>query len=92
MPLWVKLEYHPELGGRFVDTESVVGDNILDLLREAESLARRLECGVQFEFQGHLAWIWPGQDPVTQYERLKTLWGRGNAAHPSEETRWRSGS
>ena len=73
--LYLKVTFDPARGGRFVETELSIGDHILAALREAEALGRRLECGVEFCFNGQLAWITPGMDPETQWRWLLKVWG-----------------
>jgi hypothetical protein len=73
--LYLKVTFDPEREGRFAPVEIAMGTDILDALREAEALGKRLECGVQFCFNDQLAWITPGMDPETQWRFLLETWG-----------------
>ena len=72
--LFIKAEYRADRGGRFVEGKALIGSTLLEVLQEAESLARRLECGVGFDFNGNWAWIRPYDDPRAQMEWLRRIW------------------
>ena len=60
--------------GRMVEGEGQAGDQLLALLTEARALSLKLECGVQFEFNGCLASITPQDDPGEQMVWLERVW------------------
>ena len=76
MPLYVKVRYDPVRQGRYIETQPTMGSRLLDFLTEARGLAERLECGVEFEFNGHLVWMTPDDDPATQMVWFEQLWER----------------
>jgi hypothetical protein len=61
---------------RCMTVECVIGSRIRDVLEEAQALGRQLECGIQFQFNGHLGWIRPADDVDKQLEYLRRVWSR----------------
>lgn len=61
--------------GRMVEAEGDIGDTLFMLLTEAKALSLKLECGVQFEFNGRLAYITPLDDVAEQMAGLLRAWG-----------------
>lgn len=72
--LRIKTVVNPQFYGRFAETEGIVGSTLLCLLKDAKELALKLECGVQFDFNGHLVSMYPYSDPEEQERFLLNIW------------------
>ncbi len=72
--LYLHATFDPERNSRFVTASGDVGTDLADLLAEARVLADRLECGIEFNFNGHWAWIIPHMDAEEQTVWLKRVW------------------
>jgi len=72
--------YRPGRGGRYVQGAAGAGTTLRHALREARRLADQLECGIEFAFNGRLAWIDPGGDPEAQCAFLEHVWQHAQSA------------
>jgi len=68
--LVLRAHYVKERHGRCVEAEAGYG-HLRDLLKDAHTLACKLECGICFDFNGKHIAIWPDNDPE---ERLAYYW------------------
>jgi hypothetical protein len=73
--IYLKAEVVEEAQCRCATADVRTGSHIRQVLEDAKALGQKLECAIQFEFNGHLGWIGPTDDVDEQMKFLLRLWG-----------------
>ncbi len=74
--LLLKMIVHPETHCRMAPAEAGAG-HLSTLIREAEALARKLECGITFQFNTHTVDVWPHDDVEARTLAYLSRWEGG---------------
>ena len=82
--LYVVARYCLQREGRFVRCGVGPGMEIDDAVHEAVALAKRLECGIEFDFCGIFMWVYPSDDPVQRAAYWHTRYADGTVTQWKE--------